>query len=113
VREGWSFKGSGDWPGFDDGFAAHAPVGSFAPNAFGLHDVHGNVWEWCRDGRHAFEPGPQRDPFTPVAEDRQPINRGGSFIDAARAARSARRSYDSPRFSCSYLGWRPARELEP
>jgi len=66
------------------------PVGSKKPNGFGLHDMHGNVWEWCRDGFQLKLPG-GTDPLAPTQE-MQKVIRGGSWFEGFRIfSRSAMR----------------------
>ena len=115
ARAGASWQDINDWPDLDDDWAGHAAVGSFRPNAFGLHDVHGNLWEWCRDGYDPFfySHCPEMDPIREFSGTLSPCLRGGSFTLAASAARSAYRSYSTATDGDPNLGLRPAKDLAP
>jgi formylglycine-generating enzyme required for sulfatase activity len=109
-RAGAAWPEIKDWPELDDKFAVHAPVGSYRANPFGLHDVHGSVWEWCRDWFTGYDqPVRDGDGARLLSGGRARVYRGGSFIGPASGARSAIRSNAAPEFRFSGLGCRPSR----
>ena len=64
-----------------------APVGRYRPNAFGLYDMLGNVWEWCWDGLRTYDSTPQTDPRG--AQNGSRMLRGGSWDHFPGLVRSA------------------------
>ena len=92
-----------------------APVGSFQPNAFGVHDMHGNVWEWVEDCWNASYAGAPADGEVWRSGDcNQRVVRGGSWGSIpVRALRSANRQRSTTGTANRGLGFRVARALTP
>ncbi len=113
----------------EDGHVFTAPVGSYEANAWGLRDMHGNVWEWCedlwldtiyKDYRRPRYDQPDKVAVDPVNSDRPqtPANdfhtiRGGSWFNGDLIARSANRTYWDRQDAACYVGFRLARDVGP
>jgi len=89
------------------------PVGEKEPNAFGLYDMHGNVWEWVEDDWHDNYDGAPLDGQAWIDNPRAAarVIRGGSWNYDARDCRSASRDYDAPEYRRAGLGFRLARSV--
>jgi formylglycine-generating enzyme required for sulfatase activity len=86
------------------------PVAEKQPNAWGLHDMHGNVFEWVHDWYGDYPAGDVVDPLGPAAGDRR-VLRGGTFGYSAQYARAALRDRNNPDYRNLIIGFRPARSL--
>ncbi|MFM6306961.1 MAG: formylglycine-generating enzyme family protein, partial [Dolichospermum sp.] len=74
-------------------------VGFFPPNLFGLHDMHGNVWEWCQDDWHENYEGAPIDGSAWISLTNRKVLRGGSWNYYPVLCRSASRNWDNAKFN--------------
>jgi len=86
------------------GSSSTVPVESYTPNAWGLHDMHGNVWEWCLDSPAGYGGAPVTDPFVTGGPNR--VFRGGSWGSDSDYCRSAYRFNFAPGNTNYYIGFR-------
>lgn len=108
----WGDEADEKHANYDEKIGKPTPVQGYAPNGWGLYDMHGSVWEWCLDEPRKYAEGAAVDP-TGAVGDGQRVLRGGSWLIHARFARSASRYYSRRALQRLSFGFRVALRFKP
>jgi len=109
---GYTITDNDAWFRSNSGFGTNE-VGLKPPNPWGLHDMHGNIWEWVWDWRdNSYTPGDKVNPTGVPNGGPYRASRGGSWINVERRLNSAERSYGTPNYRTNLLGFRVVRTYQ-
>jgi len=97
---------------FDRNVGDLTEVGKYAPNAFGLYDMHGNVWEYCADTLRIYQDRSETDPHEPAGDARRVVVRGGSWRNDEDMCKSSNRIRTNGNITSIYAGFRVACDLK-
>ncbi len=97
------------WEDYDDSHVFTSPVGSYSPNALGVYDMSGNVWEWNADWYRGayYSESPRKNPKGPEKGTHK-VRRGGSWFSMPKSVRTTIRDSGVPKECDFYLGFRLA-----
>ena len=112
-RYHWGNRMTRSRANYGDNIGSTVPVGSYSPNGFGLHDVHGNVWEWVADCySQSYEGAPADGSVWEAGDCSKAVLRGGAWLSVPEYLRSANRHRYDTGLRINNFGFRVARTLD-